>query len=188
MSSPTTKLDARYLMIKARGTATVNLSSLGGHKLHGSEVMDFGSVNAGLTADSTGATITGAAAGDPVLVGSTITTAGAQFTAFVSATDTVKTRMSNNTAGALDLGSGTYSYVVMKPAANWVAQDVTVTGAALGDLAIASFGVDVVDLAVSASVTAANTVTLVITNVTGAAIDLASTTVRVLVFDGAAGT
>jgi hypothetical protein len=188
MTTPTTKLDARYLMIKARGTATVNLSSLAGHALFGSETMDFGSVSAGVTADSTGATITGAAAGDFVQVSATVQTAGLVYTGYVSATDTVKTRISNVSAGAIDPASQTLLYKVSKQAANWVSQDVTVPGAALGDLALASFGVDVADLHIDAQVTAANTVTLTIVNLTGAAVDLASTTVRVLVFDGAAGT
>lgn len=59
--------------------------------------------------------------------------------------------------------------------------DVTVTGAALGDYAVASFSVDTADLAISASVTATNTVTVSLLNNTGGAIDLASGTVRVVV-------
>ena len=62
------------------------------------------------------------------------------------------------------------------------AKDVTVTGAALGDYAIASFSLDVQDLAISWSVTAANTVTVVLTNNTGAAVNLASGTVKALAF------
>lgn len=62
-----------------------------------------------------------------------------------------------------------------------VAAEVTVTGAALGDFAMVSMGVDVADLLVSASVTAANTVTVTFGNLTTGAIDLASTTIRVLV-------
>lgn len=61
------------------------------------------------------------------------------------------------------------------------AKDVTVTGAALGDFAIAAMGVDVTDLVLDAQVTAANTVTCVLANNTGAAVDLASTTVYVKV-------
>ena len=60
--------------------------------------------------------------------------------------------------------------------------DVTVTGAVLGDQAIASIGVDVTDLIVSASVTAADTVTVAVYNGTGGAVDLAETTVRATVF------
>lgn len=61
------------------------------------------------------------------------------------------------------------------------ALDITVTGAALGDLAFASLGVDVTDLVVNATVTAADTVTVVLANNTGGAVDLASTTVRACV-------
>jgi len=65
------------------------------------------------------------------------------------------------------------------------AKDVTVTGAALGDFAVASLSVDVSDLTVSASVTATNTVTVVLANNTAAAVDLASATLAVLVFKSA---
>jgi len=62
------------------------------------------------------------------------------------------------------------------------AKEVTVTGAALGDYAIASFSLDVADLVLDAQVTAANTVTCVLANNTGGAIDLAEGTVYVRVF------
>ena len=61
-------------------------------------------------------------------------------------------------------------------------EDVTVTGAALGDFAVASMGVDTVAAQLTASVTAADTVTVVISNVSGSAIDLASQTLSVKVF------
>lgn len=61
------------------------------------------------------------------------------------------------------------------------AVNVTVPGAKLGDFALASFPVDVVDMILSASVTAANTVTCVLANNTGGTVDLASGTVRVKV-------
>lgn len=61
------------------------------------------------------------------------------------------------------------------------AEEVTVTGAALGDFAIASMSVDVADLQLSADVTAANTVTCVLSNSTGGAIDLGSGTLKVMV-------
>lgn len=48
--------------------------------------------------------------------------------------------------------------------------DVTVPGAALGDFVLFAPKVDVVDLVVSGQVTAANTVTVSIVNVTGGAI------------------
>lgn len=59
--------------------------------------------------------------------------------------------------------------------------ELTVTGAALGDYCLSSITVDVADLAITAAVTAANTVTYQLLNNTGGAIDLASATVKVLV-------
>ena len=64
---------------------------------------------------------------------------------------------------------------------NEVSVDVTVPGAALGDFAFASLGVDVADLVRDANVTAANTVTAVLANNTGGAVNLASSTLRVKV-------
>lgn len=62
-------------------------------------------------------------------------------------------------------------------------KNITVTGAALGDFAIASLGIDNVDLTVTAAVTATDTVTVTVANV-GAAnpTNLASTTCYVRVF------
>ena len=65
---------------------------------------------------------------------------------------------------------------------NEEAKEVTVTGAAMGDYATASFSNDVTDLVLNAQVTAADTVTCVLANNTGGAIDLASGTVYVRVF------
>lgn len=61
------------------------------------------------------------------------------------------------------------------------AKEVTVTGAALGDFAMASLSIDVADLVLNANVTATNTVTCVLANNTGGAVDLASATVYVRV-------
>lgn len=61
------------------------------------------------------------------------------------------------------------------------AKDVTATGAALGDFVLASFSLDVTDLTISATVTAANTVTVVLANNTAGAVDLGSGTVYVRV-------
>lgn len=67
--------------------------------------------------------------------------------------------------------------------ASFAAQTVTVTGAALGDLVLASFSLDVTDLVLTADVTAADTVTVVLSNPTASAVDLASGTLTVLVVD-----
>lgn len=58
---------------------------------------------------------------------------------------------------------------------------ITVSGAALGDIAMASLGVSTVGMTVTANVTAENAVTVRVQNESGATVDLASTTVRVLV-------
>ena len=66
---------------------------------------------------------------------------------------------------------------------NELTEDVTVTGAAMtGDFAVATMSVDVVDLTITASVTAANTVTVVLGNFTGGSLDLGSGTLYVKVF------
>jgi hypothetical protein len=102
------------------------------------------------------------------------------------------------TDGQLDLVVATISSGVvttrgpgMQATATWdaasiadgdeVAVEVTVTGAELGDFVLASLSVDVADLVLSAAVTAANTVTAVLANNTGGAIDLASATLKVRV-------
>lgn len=65
---------------------------------------------------------------------------------------------------------------------NEEAKEITVAGAALGDFVIGvSLSVDVADLVLNAQVTAANTVTAILANNTGGAVDLASATVRVVV-------
>jgi len=62
------------------------------------------------------------------------------------------------------------------------AKDVTVTGAALGDFVLAAPSIDITDLTISASVTVANTVTVVLANNTAGAVDLGSMTISVKVF------
>ena len=60
-------------------------------------------------------------------------------------------------------------------------EDVTVTGAQLGDFAFASMSIDTTDITLTATVTAADTVTAVLANNTGGAIDLASATLYIMV-------
>jgi hypothetical protein len=68
-------------------------------------------------------------------------------------------------------GSGTFA-----------SSDVTIQGVALGDIVLPpSLGVDTVDAGLTAQVTAANTVTVTVLNNTAGAVDLASTTVRIVV-------
>ena len=65
---------------------------------------------------------------------------------------------------------------------NSTSDTITVPGVALGDMVIGvSFGVDAALGVVTAYVSAANTVRVVVSNLETAALDLASTTVKVLV-------
>tara|TARA_R110002072_G_C7714544_1_gene514325 strand:+ start:403 stop:717 length:315 start_codon:yes stop_codon:yes gene_type:complete len=61
------------------------------------------------------------------------------------------------------------------------ALEITVVGAALGDFVLSSLSIDVADLVLSGAVTAADTVTLILSNNTGGAIDLAAATSYCLV-------
>src|SRR5262249_57763162 len=66
-------------------------------------------------------------------------------------------------------------------AGSFVSADVTVGGAALGDLAVGSFSLDVQDLVLSAAVTAADTVTVTLSNNTAGAVNLNTGTLFVKV-------
>ncbi len=63
----------------------------------------------------------------------------------------------------------------------FASSDVTVKGASLGDFVLVSMGVDTVDAVVAGAVTAADTVTVTLLNNTAGAVNLASTTVRIVV-------
>lgn len=63
-------------------------------------------------------------------------------------------------------------------------QSITVTGVALGDIVLGvSFGVDLVDMTVTAYVQAADTVEVRVQNESASATDIASTTVRLIIAD-----
>ena len=59
-------------------------------------------------------TVTGAALGDPVTAGCTNDTQGLRLFAWVSSTNTVKTRLENETGGTLDIDCGTVAVRVTK--------------------------------------------------------------------------
>ena len=67
------------------------------------------------------------------------------------------------------------------PAGGKVSTTITVPGAALGDFAMRSFSLDLQELTLTADVVVANTVEVVLANLTGAAVNLGSGTLRVLV-------
>jgi hypothetical protein len=86
-------------------------------------------------------------------------------------------------------GQSVTKFAVAEETKNWgsiadgdeAAEEVTVTGAQLGDFAMASMSVDISDLMLTAAVTAADTVTCVLANNTGGAVDLDSGTLYVMV-------
>jgi hypothetical protein len=83
--------------------------------LKSTSTIDFGSVLANTTSDSTGITVTGAAVGDAVMVGAPdAIAAGLVVTAYVSAANTVKVRVANVTVSPIDPASGSFTVVVVK--------------------------------------------------------------------------
>lgn len=62
---------------------------------------------------------------------------------------------------------------------------LTVSGASLGDFTLASFSLSLAGLQLTSYVSAADTVTVVLSNLTGSAVDLASGTLAVLVLKSA---
>lgn len=82
----------------------------------------------------------------------------------------------------LFFGSFTVDVASLIDAAGTSTPTLTLPGVALGDMVLGiSFGVSTQGMTVTANVTAADTVLVRVQNETGGTIDLASTTVRVLV-------
>lgn len=82
-----------------------------------SAALDFASTNDGLTNDRT-ITVTGAVPGDLVILGipnGSQPAGSVWYHAWVSANDTVTVRMHNQSGGAVDPASGTFSVMVMRP-------------------------------------------------------------------------
>jgi len=84
------------------------------------------------------------------------------------------------------VGAATYDAASLVDAAG-ASTTVTVVGAALGDFCIASLGVSTAGITVTCNVTAANTATVRFQNETAGTLDLASATLRVMVFPKPAG-
>ncbi len=168
--------------------------------LTGSAVYDTASLldAAGVT---TNVTVTGAALGDFVVsVSLGVDLQGITVTGYVSAANTVSVRIQNETAGTLDLasttirvavlpqasdaskigcliGAATYDTASLADAAGATAT-ITVRGAALGDYAIGSFGLDLQGITATWYVSATDVVSVRIQNESGGTLDLASTTLR----------
>lgn len=78
------------------------------HRLEGSLVWNPGNLVDGAGETSSGITVTGAAFGDFVAVAAPYDLQGITATAYVSASNTVKIRVQNESGGAIDLASGTW--------------------------------------------------------------------------------
>jgi hypothetical protein len=89
-------------------TATTNLP------LRGSISWNPASLGDGTGETSSAITVTGAAFGDSVDVGIPYDVQGMNVTGYVSAADTVKIRIQNETGGTIDLGAGTWTVHVRK--------------------------------------------------------------------------
>lgn len=82
--------------------------------LTGSDTWNPGSLADGAGETSAAFTVTGAALGDTVLAGAPYDLQGITCTAYVSAANTVKIRLQNETGGTIDLASGTWKVRVFK--------------------------------------------------------------------------
>lgn len=166
------------------GTATWDAGSIPSAPamLSGTATWDAAAIAMG-SMEAKDITVTGAAVGDRVIVTPSIDVTDLTLTATVTAANTVTAVLANNTAGAVDLAPMTITAYVISGAA-MEAKEITVTGAALGDRVIVTPSVDVADLTLTGFVTAADTVTAVLSNTTGAAVDLASMTITAYVISG----
>lgn len=191
---------AMNLLLNAALTDLAALRSKCLGVLTGSATYDTASLldGAGVT---TQVIVTGALLGDFVVsVSLGVDLQGITVTGYVSATNVVSVRIQNESGGTLDLasttirasvlpqasdaskigmlvGAVTYDTASLADAAGATAT-ITVRGAAVGDYALGSFGLDLQGITATWWVSATDTVSVRIQNETGATIDLASTTLR----------
>lgn len=83
-------------------------------EISGSLTWDPGSLADGAGETSSAITVTGAAFGDAVTVAAPYDLQGITCNGYVSATNTVKIRLQNETTGVIDLGSGSWAVKVLK--------------------------------------------------------------------------
>jgi hypothetical protein len=126
-------------------------------------------------------TATGAALGDTCQVSAPYDlTNQVSAECYVDATDSAVINLRQ--PGIILRGSATHNPTNVDDG-NVDTDEITVTGAALGDPASCTFSLDLADLALTCSVTAAGTVTATFLNNTGAAVDLDSGTLTAAVED-----
>ena len=180
--------------------ATNPLASIG--MLHGTATYDLASLVDGAGATKAGIIVPGAAVGDYVTVSAGIDLQGIMVTGYVQASGLVDVRFQNETTTTIDLASTTIRVRVipvlmtaMVPAiydlpgvlnatttfnyadgADGVGENktITVTGAALGDFAIAALAADLGGITASCYVSAADTVTVRFQNESGGVVTIGS--------------
>lgn len=111
--SPTTNRQNRAANDLA-GLSNTFVATAPGQTLLASLTWDPGSLADGAGETSSGVTVTGAAFGDTVEVAAPYDLQGILLTGYVSAADTVKMRLQNETGGVIDLASGSYKITVTK--------------------------------------------------------------------------
>lgn len=93
---------------------TVTANTLVPLQLHTTATVDPANILANVTGD-TAVTLTGAAVGDFVSVAPPANLdAGISFCAFVASANTLTLRLANNTAGAINVASGTWGFCLTK--------------------------------------------------------------------------
>ena len=112
--------DVRFVGNKLSGNgtpikfgATVSRQMFEGDAFNGSTTWDPASVGAGSSVSTT-VSVVGAALGDHVVPSFSLSLSGLVLTAYVSATDVVTVVLSNPTAGAINLSSGTLRVRVLQ--------------------------------------------------------------------------
>lgn len=111
----TAKIDQNGNYVKTGGTADQALTAAGGVMtiLTGSASLDFPSTAANSEANLT-MTVTGAAVGDVISIGSPAPATFTTYFAFVSSTDTVTVRFRNSTVSAMDPVAATFKVKIFK--------------------------------------------------------------------------
>lgn len=105
--------DKRRLVDHLQDTANPHLIQF--PILKGSAELNFGSINAGATAELT-LTVTGAVTGQPVALSSASSVeAGLIWCGYVSAANTVTVRMYNTTGAPIDPAAATWTALVFSP-------------------------------------------------------------------------
>jgi len=170
--------------------------------LHGTATYDLASLVDGAGATKAGIIVPGAALGNYVLVSVPIDLQGIMVTGYVQASGLVDVRFQNETVGTIDLASTTIRVRVIPVLMTGMAaaiydipgvlnaattfdyadgadgvgenKTITVTGAVLGDFAMAAQAGDLAGITFSAYVSAADTVTVRYQNESGGAVTIGS--------------